>query len=352
MALRELAEVRKRTEQQEQSYLSPLACHSAESQGRRIPEPPSPTRTEFARDRDRILHSKAFRRLKYKTQVFFAPAGDHYRTRLSHTLEVAQIARTISRALRLNEDLTEAIALGHDVGHAPFGHAGEHALDALTTSGFVHSQQSLRVLDVLEKDGHGLNLTWEVRDGIAYHSKHRESVGQPASQPTATLEGAVVRISDAIAYLNADVDDAVRAKLITPDQLPSVALKTLGGSHGDRIESMVHSIIRTSWGVSEGNTGSTIRMGPMELECTDTLRAFMFERVYRHPDVERESAKARFVVTQLYKHFDEHPDELRHYLEDGDRADQWTTVDYISGMTDRYATDLFNRLFSPQPWAY
>jgi dGTPase len=347
-----LDNVRLRTEREEEERLSPLACKSARSRGRQRPEEPSPVRTEYARDRDRILHSKAFRRLKYKTQVFFSPSGDHYRTRLSHTLEVAQIARTVSRALRLNEDLTEAIALGHDVGHAPFGHAGEQALDALCPGGFVHSQQSLRVLDVLERDGAGLNLTWEVRDGIAYHSKHQESISQPLTEATSTLEGAVVRISDAVAYLNADVDDAVRAGLIALDDLPSHALSILGTSHSRRIDSMVSGIISESWDVSEGVQGGDIRMGERLLEATDSLREFMFRRVYKHPDVEREAAKARTVVTHLYTHFDSHADELHAAMSTEGAGSEWTVCDYISGMTDRYATCLFEKLFTPQPWAY
>ncbi len=352
MELTRLGTVRERTERDEEDRLSPLASRSAQSRGRQRPEDPSELRTEYARDRDRILHSKAFRRLKYKTQVFFSPSGDHYRTRLSHTLEVAQIARTISRALRLNEDLTEAIALGHDVGHAPFGHAGEQALESLCPGGFVHSEQSLRVLDVLERDGEGLNLTWEVRDGIAYHSKHRESVSQPLSTPTSTLEGAVVRISDAVAYLNADIDDAVRAGLITLDDLPTEAVRVLGRSHGERIEGMVHGIVTESWGVAEGAAGSAVRMSAEALGATDGLRAFMFRAVYKHSDVEREAVKARTVVSHLYTYFDSHPAELQEELRTEQAGAQWTLCDYISGMTDRYATCRFQRLFIPQPWTY
>lgn len=347
-----LDSIRLRTELEEEQRLSPLAARSAESRGRRVEESASPVRTEFARDRDRILHSKAFRRLKYKTQVFFAPSGDHYRTRLSHTLEVAQIARTISRALRLNEDLTEAIAIGHDVGHAPFGHAGEQALDALCPGGFVHSQQSLRVLDVLERDGRGLNLTWEVRDGIAFHSKHQESVSQPLLNATGTLEGAVVRMSDAVAYLNSDIDDAVRAGVVARDGMPVKALNSLGATHGERIESMVHGVISESWSISEGHLGNGICMDPETLEATDDLRQFMFEKVYRHPDVEHEAQKARLVVTQLYEYFDARPEELRRQMADEGPATGWTICDYISGMTDRYATALFTRLFTPRPWTY
>jgi dGTPase len=351
MARMALEEVRLRTEREEAERLSPLAARSAESRGRERPEPASAVRTEYARDRDRILHSKAFRRLKYKTQVFFTPAGDHYRTRLSHTLEVAQIARTISRALRLNEDLTEAIALGHDVGHAPFGHAGEQALERLCPEGFIHSRQSLRVLDVLEREGLGLNLTWEVRDGISHHSKHQESVSQPLLGAMGTLEGAVVRISDAVAYLNADVDDAVRAGLISLDDLPAEALLRLGRSHGDRIEAMVDGVVSASWGIAEGELGEGVRMEPALLGATDALREFMFARVYRHPEVEREAQKARLVVTRLYEHFDARPGELRDRLR-ADGGEAWTLCDYISGMTDRYATALFCRLFTPQAWRY
>ncbi len=347
-----LDEARQRTEQWEDERLSPLAARSARSRGRRRPEAPSSLRTEFARDRDRVLHSKAFRRLKYKTQVFFSPAGDHYRTRLTHTLEVAQIARTIARALRLNEDLTEAIALGHDVGHAPFGHAGEEALDAVVPGGFVHSEQSLRVLDVLERDGAGLNLTWEVRDGIAYHSKHQESISTPLSSGSGTLEGAVVRISDAVAYLNADIDDAGRADLLTLDDLPAEAVSMLGRSHGERIESMVCGIVSESWSVAEGKPDGGIRMSPEMLEATDSLREFMFQRVYRHPDVEREAAKARMVVTRLYEYFDRQPHEFETHKGADGGSSEWTLADFISGMTDRYATNMYLKLFTPLSWAY
>ncbi len=343
--------VRNRTEHEEQERLSPCAVLSRQSRGRQRPEESSPVRTEFARDRDRILHSKAFRRLKYKTQVFFSPAGDHYRTRLSHTLEVAQIARTIARALRLNEDLTEAIALGHDVGHAPFGHAGEQALDALCNGGFVHSQQSLRVVDVLERDGAGLNLTWEVRDGIAYHSKHQESVSQPLVGATGTLEGAVVRMSDAVAYLNADIDDAVRAGLIALDDLPSDAIGALGRVHGDRIDTMVNGIIQESWGIADGRLGMGIAMGQSLLDATDALREFMFSHVYKHPSVEREAKKARMVVSQLYTYFEADAEELATEMH-REGGPEWTVCDYISGMTDRYAARTFERLFTPRPWTY
>ena len=353
VATTSLDEIRLRTEREEAARLSPLASLSARSRGRARSEAPSPLRTEYARDRDRILHCKAFRRLKYKTQVFFSPSGDHYRTRLSHTLEVAQVARTIARALRLNEDLTEAIALGHDVGHAPFGHAGEQALDACCAGGFVHSRQSLRVLDSLERDDRGLNLTWEVRDGIAYHSKHRESVSQPLDSPSGTLEGAVVRISDAVAYLNADVDDAVRAGLIRLDELPADLRALLGTTHGERIDAMVNGVVVASVGVSEGDPEGGIRMSSQLLSATDELRAYLFARVYRHPDVEREAEKARLVVTRLYDYFRDRPDELRaHVRAEEGQDDGWTVCDYVSGMTDRFATALFTRLFTPQQWTY
>lgn len=351
MELAELDTVRSRIEHEEQERLSPCAVMSSQSRGRRLPEQPSPVRTDFSRDRDRILHSKAFRRLKYKTQVFFSPAGDHYRTRLSHTLEVAQIARTVARALRLNEDLTEAIALGHDLGHAPFGHAGEQALDALCAGGFVHSQQSLRVVDLLERDGAGLNLTWEVRDGIAYHSKHQESVSQPLVSATGTLEGAVVRMSDAIAYLNADIDDAVRAGLIALEDLPETAVRALGREHGERIDTMVNGIIRASWGIAQGSPDARVAMSQPLLDATDALREFMFSRVYKHPSVEREAEKARMVVSQLFAYFDANEDELENEMR-REGGPEWTVCDYISGMTDRYATSTFERLFTPRPWTY
>lgn len=355
MATTSLDEIRLRTEREEAARLSPLASLSARGRGRARPEAPSPLRTEYARDRDRILHCKAFRRLKYKTQVFFSPSGDHYRTRLTHTLEVAQVARTIARALRLNEDLTEAIALGHDVGHAPFGHAGEQALDALCPGGFVHSRQSLRVLDTLEREGRGLNLTWEVRDGIAYHSKHRESVSEPLDLTSGTLEGAVVRISDAIAYLNADVDDAIRSGLLLLDDLPPEVRERLGATHSARIGAMVSGVVSASIGVADGagGTGVRIRMEPGALAATDALRDYMFATVYKHPSIEREAEKARMVVSELYGYFERRPEELRARVEAEEGGPgEWTLCDFISGMTDRYATALFSKLFTPQPWAY
>ena len=326
--------------------LSPYAAKSKLSRGRLKPEEPCPIRTAFQRDRDRIIHTKAFRRLKHKTQVFIAPLGDHYVTRLTHTLEVSQIARTIARALNLNEDLTEAITLGHDLGHTPFGHVGEDELNELYHHGFRHNEQSLRVVDLLENDGHGLNLTWEVRDGILNHSKTRiETLGQDWGKVN-TLEGEVCKIADLVAYINHDIDDAVRAGIITEGDLPLSAIKVLGLSHSQRINTMVGDIIDCSWAVSGRDTqGSpTIGMSPEVLEATDTLRKFLFDRVYDIRSAQEEPAKAREVIRLLYEYFREHdqklPPEYRLRSDETERR----VVDYIAGMTDQYALRLAEEL--------
>ena len=335
--------IRQLTEEKEES-LSPFAVKSKYSRGRLKYEEPCPIRTVFQRDRDRIIHSKAFRRLKHKTQVFITPLGDHYVTRLTHTLEVAQIARTISRALNLNEDLTEAIALGHDLGHTPFGHVGEEVLDELFSKGFRHNEQSLRVVDLLEKDGQGLNLTWEVRDGILNHSKTMADVmGQDLGKPS-TLEGQVCKISDAIAYINHDIGDAIRAGIISEGDLPLGVAMVLGLSHSQRINTMVCDIIEFSWGARGTNPAEqpTIGMNAGVLEATNNLREFLFNRVY---SVAREEAdKAREVVRKLYKYFNEHPDKLPpEYQLYSDVAEQ-RVVDYIAGMTDQYALRMAEEL--------
>ena len=344
--------IRQIIEEREES-LSPYAAKSRLSRGRLKPEEPCPVRTAFQRDRDRIIHSKAFRRLKHKTQVFIAPQGDHYVTRLTHTLEVSQIARTIARALNLNEDLTEAISLGHDLGHTPFGHVGEEVLDELYHHGFRHNEQSLRVVDLLEKDDQGLNLTWEVRDGIVNHSKSRADIQGEGSGKASTLEGQVCKIADAIAYINHDIGDAIRAGIITENDLPLSAVTVLGRFHSQRINTMVCDIIEHSWSVTGYNIGQdiigshTISMSPGILEATNNLREFLFDRVYNVRSAEDEAEKAREVIRLLYKYFNEHqerlPPEYRAYSEEPERR----VVDYIAGMTDQYALRMAEGLALP-----
>jgi len=330
--------IRQIVEDREES-LSPHAAKSRQSRGRLKYEEPCPVRTNFQRDRDRIIHSKAFRRLKHKTQVFIAPLGDHYVTRLTHTLEVSQIARTISRALNLNEDLTEAIALGHDLGHTPFGHVGEEVLNELYHHGFKHNQQSLRVVDLLEKDGQGLNLTWEVRDGIVNHSKTRVDVlGQDWGKVN-TLEGEICKIADTVAYINHDIGDAIRAGIITENDLPLSAVTVLGRFHSQRINTMVCDIIDYSWAARGDNIkdSPTIGMSPQILEATNTLREFLFDRVYNLRSTVKEAEKAREVIRLLYKCFNEHEDRLPPEYRFYSNATEQRVVDYIAGMTDQYA---------------
>ena len=326
--------IRERLEQEEVQRLSPLAVCAKDTRGREKPIVPCPMRTDFQRDRDRIIHCKAFRRLKYKTQVFLAPEGDHYRTRLTHTLEVAQIARTLARCLRLNEDLAEAIALGHDLGHTPFGHIGERALDGLMPEGFRHNEQSKRCVEVLENDGNGLNLTWEVRDGILCHSGH---------QFPATLEGQCVRRADRIAYLNHDLDDALRAGVLQPFELPADCLKVLGQTHGERVNTMICDIVACSEGRPE------LTMSPLVQEAMDGLREFMFARVYRDEWRQAEEARCKHVVESLFGYYSEHPGEMPEefvligYKEGTARA----VCDFVSCMTDRYAIRTYQQLFVP-----
>ncbi len=338
--------IRQRIEERERQ-LSPFAAQSALSKGRLRDEEPCPIRTSFQRDRDRILHCKAFRRLKHKTQVFIAPMGDHYVTRLTHTLEVSQLARTIARSLNLNEDLTEAIGLGHDLGHTPFGHVGEEVLNELYHSGFRHNQQSLRVVDVIENDGNGLNLTWEVRDGILNHSKPEDNMFGANWGEVGTLEGEICKISDLIAYVNHDIGDAIRAGIITENDLPDSTIKLLGKSHGQRINTMVCDIIENSWaaaGTGDIKTKPVIKMSKKILAATSELRGFLFEKVYRMQSKQHEAIEARKVVKKLYRHFVEHPEELppeyRRFSNEVERC----IVDYIAGMTDQFATNLVNKI--------
>lgn len=330
-------DIRLHTEELERRTLSPYACLSSKSRGRARPEKECSVRTAFQRDRDRIIHSKSFRRLKHKTQVFTIPEGDHYRTRLTHTLEVAQIARTVARALRLNEDLTEAVALGHDLGHTPFGHAGEEALNEVFPPGFKHNEQSLRVVDVLE-GGRGLNLTWEVRDGILNHTG-----------PTlpATLEGQIVKIADRVAYINHDIDDAIRGDVITLEEIPGECLDILGREHRERINTMILDLIHTNW-----NESKVIKMSPLVQKATDQLRDFLFQHVYIGSEAKREEAKARHVVQRLYRYFQENPEALPgEYLKRArTEGVMRAACDYIAGMTDRFAIRVYQDLFIPLPW--
>ncbi|MEN6338953.1 MAG: deoxyguanosinetriphosphate triphosphohydrolase [Clostridiaceae bacterium] len=317
--------------------LSPYATLSQHSRGREVKIEPCQIRTDFIRDRDRILHCKSFRRLKHKTQVFLSPQGDHYRTRLTHTLEVSQIARTISRALRLNEDLTEAIAMGHDLGHTPFGHSGEDVLNQLLPGGFEHNVQSLRVVEKLENDGEGLNLTFEVRDGILHHKRD----GTPA-----TMEGKVVSLSDRIAYINHDIDDAIRAGVLRESDLPKACVRVLGNSHGNRINTMILDVVKKSFDRPE------IGMSDAVYEQFDALREFMFEHVYRNPVAKSEERKAKRVIEELFEYYLFHTEELaaeyqKYIPVDGtERA----VADYIAGMTDNYAIRDYVRLFVPKSW--
>jgi dGTPase len=349
-----VSNIRTQQEELERKNLSPYAALSAESAGRAHPEEKCPIRTDFQRDRDRIVHSKAFRRLKHKTQVFIDPEEDHYRTRLTHTLEVSQIARTVARALRLNEDLTEAIALGHDLGHTPFGHAGERALDEVygrfvPGASFRHNEQSLRVVDFLEKDGRGLNLTKEVRDGIVQHSKGTEDLALNALGQDQTLEGRVARISDRIAYINHDIDDAIRAGVLSVTDLPADCLAVLGRRHSERIASMVIDLVVNS------REKPCLHMSAEILGTMNRLKDFLFERVYgpeaAGPRAE-ELRKAEHLVGELFEFYMEHPELLPDWYpaaETGaDRARQ--VCDFVAGMTDRYAERQYAEHFMPEAW--
>lgn len=341
--------LRLKLEALERNTLSPSAALSSNSCGRLHPENEDPIRPAFQHDRDRIVHSKAFRRLKHKTQVFLAPTGDHYRTRLTHTLEVSQIARTISKVLRLNEELTEAIALGHDLGHSPFGHAGERVLKTLIPGGFNHYEQSLRIVDVLERDGVGLNLTWEVRDGIAKHSKGKQGalVGADRKHRAATLEGQVARVADIIAYVNHDIDDAVRAGILQLDDLPSGPISILGVTSSDRIGLMVTDVVRET---STRRDMPEIDMSKEVLQATLDLRTFLFGAVYENDAATAEFKKACGILSGLWDKVRESPERfLNHRTLDRDGLDV-AAKDFLAGMTDRFAINLFEELFVPRPW--
>ena len=340
--------IREKTEEIEEATLHPLACLSSRSKGRMRPENEGTLRTCFQRDRDRIIHSKAFRRLKHKTQVFLAPKGDHYRTRLTHVLEVSQIARTIARGLRLNEDLTEAVALGHDLGHTPFGHAGEAVLKKMLPKGFEHFEQSLRVVDHLEKHGKGLNLTDEVRDGILKHSKGKGLIiPKSGSSRPATLEGIVVRVSDTIAYLNHDLDDSIRAKVIKKSGIPAGILNTLGDTHSKRISTLVNDFLETALDSDMQEMSLSSRI----LEAVEELRAFLYKHVYEGDRTKREFRKAEKMLLDLYDYFMEHPEEVLVNIPpvEGEDASR-RVVDFIAGMTDRFAIQTYERIFMPEQW--
>jgi dGTPase len=329
----------------ERSTLAPWATRSADSH-RDQPEEESPVRTAFQRDRDRIIHTNSFRRLRGKTQVFISPAGDHYATRLSHVLEVSSVARVVARALSLNEDLTEAIALAHDLGHAPFGHAGQEALDALLGSGYRHDEQSVRTVRYLERGGRGLNLTDQVLDGIRTHRKPRESLLGSATGRSTTLEAEVVKISDAVAYVNHDVEDALRARVIAPSDLPSSVVSHLGAHRSERLNTIVCDIVETSLG------RSAVEMSAGVLAAVDELREFLFERVYTNPEVKREAQRARHVVTALFEHYSGTPSAMPEEFQRDPRGDgvERRVADYIAGMTDAFATNLYVDLFVPKMW--
>ena len=331
--------IREQLEEMEQNVLSPYAAFSRSSKGRERQEEESDMRTCYQRDRDRILHCKSFRRLKDKTQVFLAPQGDHYRNRLTHTLEVSQIARTIAKALALNEELTEAIALGHDLGHTPFGHSGERALNNLNPAGFVHARQSVRIVEILENQGEGLNLTWEVRDGIL---NHRTS-GHPS-----TLEGQVVRLSDKIAYIHHDMDDAQRAGIITEDDIPVTLRLQLGFTTKERLNTFVHDTIKNSMDKPEICMSEETEQAMME------LRKLMFRNVYENPAAKGEEVRAIKMLTELYGYYYENPGEMpREYMEliSLEKASRHTAVcDYLSGMTDQYSMEKFREIFIPKSW--
>jgi dGTPase len=323
--------------EREKDTLSPYAFLTANTRGRDNPYEPCANRTEFQRDRDKIIHSQSFRRLMHKTQVFLAPSSDHYRTRLTHTLEVTQIARIIARALRLNEDLTEAAALGHDLGHTPFGHAGEAVMRRKFSPDFSHNKQGVRVVELLENDGKGLNLTTEVRDGIAHHS---------GDVLPATLEGRVIRIADRIAYINHDIDDALRAGILAEEEIPAALRAVLGETHGERINTMVDSVVRASADLAD------IRMEPEILEATNALRDFLFARVYRDNAAKDEEGKAQEMLAQLFDYFVAHPAELPGLYQRNLATESVprSVCDYLSGMTDRFAIETYRELFIPEVW--
>ncbi len=332
-----MSDIRDKLLEREENFLAPKAFLSKNTMGRANACRPCPMRTDFQRDRDRIIHSQSFRRLMYKTQVFLAPAGDHYRTRLTHTLEVTQIARTIARALFLNEDLTEAIGLGHDLGHTPFGHAGEAVMRRKFSPDFSHNSQGVRVVEFLENDGKGLNLTAEVRDGIAHHSGDILPM---------TLEGRVIRIADRIAYINHDIDDALRAGILEQEEIPAPLRAVLGETHGERINTMVDSVVRASASLED------IKMEPDILEATNALRDFLFARVYRDNAAKDEEGKAKEMLAQLFDYFVAHPEALPGLYQRNLATESVSrsVCDYLSGMTDRFAIETYRELFIPEVW--
>ena len=347
--------IRESFEKRERSFMAPFGCLSSESRGRARKEPPCPIRTEFQLDRDRIVYSNAFKRLKYKTQVFLSPRGDHYRTRLTHTLEVAQMARTIVRAMRLNEDLAEAIALAHDLGHPPFGHSGETALKEIYSPSFSHHEQGLRVVDVLENHGKGLNLTHEVRDGILKHSKgYGKIIPDDPDEQACTLEGQIVRIADIMAYLNHDLDDAIRSGVITKDQVPESCVKILGRTHSERGTTMIRDLIFSSKRVDDG---LELSMSKEVYAAMTTLRQFLYENVYRSPRVHNEFVKAKKILSELYAFYLDNSRELKKELArtemDGRNHHhlprERIVCDLIASMTDRYALDRYAKIFFPSP---
>jgi len=341
-------DARLRLEAQEDRLLAATAARSSAAR-RDTPEDESTVRTAFQRDRDRIIHTKSFRRLMHKTQVFIAPAGDHYRTRLTHTLEVTQIARTIGRALRLNEDLVEAIGLGHDLGHTPFGHAGETAL-AEEFPGFRHNEQSLRVVERLERDGQGLNLTDRVRDGILHHSKPRSGLADPGARRPTSLEGEVVKLADAVAYINHDLDDAVRANMLRDDDVPSIVADTLGRTHAARINTLVCDIVASS---QVDTPPGTIQLSDDVRVAADALRDFLFDRVYTPLNERPDTLRAQHVVRALFRHFAEDSDRIPkdHRIAGSSDPPPRQVADFVATMTDRYAVELFQRLFVPRYWS-
>ncbi len=347
--------IRETYQARESSFLSPFGCPSTQAGERSREDPPCSIRTPFQLDRDRIVYSNAFRRLKYKTQVFLSPLGDHYRTRMTHTLEVSETARNIARAMRLNEDLAEAISLGHDLGHTPFGHGGETALKEIYHPGFSHNEQSLRVVEILENRGLGLNLTLEVRDGILKHSKGFGDIMPSTPGATATtLEGKIVRIADIIAYLNHDLDDALRSGVITRNEIPSICTRELGESHPQRARTMIESLVYSS-GPHENEF--RLCMGEKTYTAMTTLRQFLYEKVYRSPSVHTEFIKAKKVLKELYQYLIKNPEAMQEELEkmemapwDGDHnVLKRTACDIIASMTDRYALELYTKLFFPRP---
>jgi len=346
--------IRKLFQEREAYFISSYGCQSDQTRGRATDEIPCPIRTPFQRDRDRIVYCNAFRRLKHKTQVFLSPLGDHYRTRLTHTLEVSEIARTIARAMRINEDLTEAIALGHDLGHTPFGHGGETALKEIFSSRFAHNEQSLRVVNLLENRGQGLNLTYEVKDGILKHSKggFGNIIPSEKKESAVTIEGQVVRIADIMAYLNHDLDDAIRSQVIRPDQIPDKCVKILGNSHSERITTMIKDLIFSS---QKSENGLQLIISEDCLSAMQLLRRFLYDNVYRSPRVHNEFVKAKAIVSKLYYHLLKYPNIFEKVADDLEMArchpdcqpNERQVADVIASMTDRYALNLYKSLFFP-----